>query len=186
MILADIGEIGVYFEGREFILRPSLYAMSRVGTKTEIVDVFMRVFDGDLAYSLAVIQACADEDIQDVFGAIDENHFFNEMFASTGEIVVIAQSLLKHGIIGDIERAKKDVGDNDEYSQEFDARAYVMLAVAHLGISEREAWSMTMTSIVGALQAKYPVIEDKKKVSDEVIKESSDWFDELKKARETK
>ena len=55
MILTDVGEIGVYYEGREMILRPSLYAMSKLGDKKEILEIYLRVMAGDLAYSLAFL-----------------------------------------------------------------------------------------------------------------------------------
>ena len=178
MILTDVGEIGVYYEGREMILRPSLYAMSKLGDKKEILEISLRVMAGDLAYSLAVIQCCADDDTRDIFGYIDENLRFNEMFASVGEIIIVAQSLMKHGIIGDIERDEYE----GEASNEFDAKSYVSLAVAHLGMSEREAWQMTMTSLAGALMAKFPP-EPRKYLTEKEENEMLAWFEKIKDKR---
>lgn len=180
MILTDVGEIGVYFEGREFILRPSLYAMTKLGNGQDIVATYALVAGGELSFCLAVIQACTEEDIRDVFGFIDERLTFNKMFASAGEIIIIAQSLMKHGIIGDVDRSKDDETKKKEYSDSFDAKSYVSLAIAHLGVSEREAWAMTMTSIVGALRAKFPP-EPSKYMSEKEENDLLKWFEENNK-----
>lgn len=186
MILTEIGEIGVHYEGLELILSPSLYAMSKLGSPKEIVDTFHCVMGGSIAHSLAVIQVCADGDIRDIFGYMDGNLEFNEMFASTGEIVIVAQSLLYHGIIGDVKREDKK-STNGEFTKEFHAKEYVSAVIAHLGISEKEAWKMTMTSVSGALQAKFPPVNDgKTEVTGEVINESYDWFDKLDEVRRGK
>lgn len=176
MILTDIGEIGVHYEGLELILSPSLYAMSKLGSPKEIVNTFHYVMDGSLAHSLAVIQVCADGDIRDIFGCVDANLEFNEMFASVGEIIILAQSLLYHGLIGDIERSNDPVSKKD-YAKEFKAKEYVASAVAHLGISNNEAWKMTMTSLAGALQSKFPP-EPSKYMSEERENELMKWFEE--------
>lgn len=42
-VLVDIGEVGLESPDRSIILRPSLYAMSRIGTPSEIVSVFARI-----------------------------------------------------------------------------------------------------------------------------------------------
>jgi hypothetical protein len=43
--------------------------------------------------------------------------------------------------------------------REFDARGIAATAMAHLGLSEQEAWQLTMTSYIGAMRAKYPPTE---------------------------
>ena len=187
MILTDIGEIGVYHEGRELFLRPSLYAMSRLGTKEEIFHVLHEVMQGDLAYSLAVLQVCSDGDIRDIFGYIDQDSFeFVGGEVSEGEIVILAQSLLKHGIIGDIDRSEDPPIKESEYSKEFDAKSYVAIAMAHLGVSERDAWQMTMTSLAGALRAKYPPVKNNKDKLPtlEEVAAIDDWVAEVNKLRD--
>ena len=186
MILADVGEIGIYYKGREIILRPSLYAMSRIADKKTIVEIFSYVMSGDHAYSLLVIQACTDEDISDIYGMyelVDDELLFYDGEVSKEETIIIAQSLLKHGLIGDVER-KQEAKTTKSYTPEFDAKSYVSAVVAHLGISEREAWNMTMTSIAGALQAKFPPIEKSENFPtvEEAIN-ASNWLDEVNKKR---
>lgn len=178
MILADVGEIGIYYKGREIILRPSLYAMSRIADKKTIVEIFSYVMNGDHAYSLLVIQACTNEDISDIYGMyelVGDELLFYDGEVSKEETIIIAQSLLKHGLIGDVER-KQEAKTTKNYTPEFDAKSYVSAVVAHLGISEREAWNMTMTSIAGALQAKFPPIEDAKYLSEERENEIMEAF----------
>lgn len=179
MILSDVGEIGISYEGLELFLSPS-YDMSSLGNGKEIVDIFTRVMSGDLAYSLAVIQVCADGDIRDVFGYIDEDLVFHEKAASINEIIIVAQSLMKHGLIGDIKRTA-DPTSMSEYTKEFDAKEYVATAVAHLGVSIKDAWAMTMTSLVGALQSKFPP-EPSKYMSEERENELMEWFESSKKS----
>lgn len=179
MILTDVGEIGVEFEGLELFLSPSLYAMSNLGSPKEIVDVFHYVMGGSLPHALAVIQVCADGDIRDIYGYIDKETFeFVEMFASPIEILIVAQSLLKHGVIGDVKRETSH--EKKDYTGEFHAKEYVAMAVAHLGIDHKEAWKMTMTSLAGAMQSKYPP-QPSKYMSEEREEELLEWFKNRKK-----
>lgn len=186
MILTDIGEVGVYYEGLELFLSPSLYAMSRLGNPKEIVDTFHYVMNGSLPHSLAVIQVCADDDIRQIFGEMiidGESISFNQMFASAGEIIILAQSLMKHGIIGDVKHAKKRASKKD-YTNEFHAKEYVAAAVAHLGISTKDAWGMTMTSLSGAMQSKYPSVDQEEDLPTvEELRAADSWLDEVNKRR---
>lgn len=183
MILSDVGDIGVSYEGLELILSPSLYAISKLGEGKEIVEVFTRVMGGDLAYSLAAIQMCADRDISGVFGYIDENLAFQEKGASASEVIIVAQSLMKHGLIGGIER-KSEPTDSGSYTKEFDAKEYVAMAVAHLGISIKDAWSMTMTTLLSVLEAKFPNTDKKDTPTLEEVDQTMEWFESVKAARE--
>ncbi len=40
MILTEIGEIGVHHNGETYVLRPSLYAMSKIGSPKEILRTY--------------------------------------------------------------------------------------------------------------------------------------------------
>lgn len=183
MILNDVGEIGASYEGLELILSPSLYAMSKLGSGKEIVDVFTRVMSGDLAYSLSVIQVCSDGDIRDVFGYIDTDLTFQEKGASADEVVVIAQSLMKHGLIGDVELNSRS-NEKSDYFSVFEAKDYVATAVAHLGISIKDAWAMSMTSLLSVLKAKFPDTDKKDTPTLEEVDQTMEWFNSVKAARE--
>lgn len=68
--------------------------------------------------------------------------------------LVLAQHLLKHGLIGEI--PPKKTNEDTEYSNEFHAKKFVYLAVAHLGMRESDAWNMSMTAFQEAMEAKFP------------------------------
>lgn len=167
MILTEVGEIGVHVGGEDFILRPSLYAISRLGTPRQIVEIYACVMgepSGDLwrreqfEWALAVINQCSDRDVSEIFGYIGEDLRYNRGAAPVEHILPLARCLLKHGVVGALPPLPNSHRDEDDYVQEFDARSHVAAAMAHLGVSERDAWGMTMTSLVAALRAKFPPV----------------------------
>src|SRR5690606_11909052 len=71
------------------------------------------------------------------------------------DVHVLAQCLLKHGITGDLKlRSRKPKAE--DYTSEFVAVDCVAMAMAHLGMSESDAWQLTMTGFSRAMHAKYP------------------------------
>lgn len=154
MILTSVGEIGVHAGQQTYVLRPSLYAVSTLGDGDEIVQVYADVMRGDPVQSLGLILACSEDDVSGVFGwsVVDGGRMRLHLLQSVNDTVRIAQALAKHGIAGDIPRTS-----DATYSGRFDPREFVSLAIAHLGVAERDAWQMTMTGLLLALQAKYPV-----------------------------
>ncbi len=110
MILTEIGEIGVHTaSGEFFLLRPSLYAMTQLGTPAEIVDVFARVMSDPItekhkadqfADALAVVVACSEQDLSDVFGYYDQDLVYRPGTADVEHLVPLARCLLKHGVAG--------------------------------------------------------------------------------------
>lgn len=174
MILADIGEIGIHTGAVCHKLRPSLYAVSQLGTPEEIVQIFARVMGENptLADALHVINCCAEDDVTHIFGALvpaqapgKKGLRFKVGRAPVEHAVHIARSLLRHGVTGALPAVEDDDGEEREpgYVQRFDARAHVALAMAHLGASSAAAWQMTMTELVGAMRAKFPPIKDPNK-----------------------
>ncbi|MNY43613.1 hypothetical protein D3C86_1785870 [compost metagenome] len=128
-----------------------------------------------------VISACASEDISDVIGTTGERlNSYRPGAMPMDDFLPIARSLLKHGIVGAVKIESSGKGD---YSDEFNARDHVATAVAHLGVSEAEAWNMTMTSFVGAMRAKYPPTKSGPPTEAEYDKTMS-WFAEVQARRE--
>lgn len=165
MILTDIGEIGVHTAAGQYILRPSLYAMTQIGTPAEIVDVFARVMgeaftprqqDDQLADALHVVKSCSEDDLSAVFGEYDELLRYRPGIAPVDHLLPLARCLMKHGVTGSLPPLPRQNDDESNYTGEFVARDHVAIAIAHLGLTEREAWQMTMTGLVSALRAKYP------------------------------
>ena len=195
MILTDIGEIGVHAGEKTYVLRPSLYAMSRLGSPVEIVALFGRLagghglgadISGHVADALAVIYSCCDNDVSDIYGYWGQKGYVPGQ-APVSHVVALAQCLLKHGVVGALPELPRRAGDEPEYIKEFDARAHVAIAMAHLGMSEREAWDTTMTALVGALRAKFPHPESNAPGARAPTKEENSatmaWFERVEAAR---
>ncbi|CAB3712391.1 glycoprotein [Achromobacter marplatensis] len=202
MILTEIGEVGVYAGDQVVRLRPSLYAMSRLGDPVEIVETFATVMGGaeDEAQArrlfqaaLGVIYACASEDVDpsSLFGTYETTSGSLEYVpgaAPVEHVVPLARCLLKHGVTGALPPLPRRPGDDEPvYVKEFVAREHVAMAMAHLGVSERDAWDLTMTGMVGALRAKFPPAESNAPGAKAPTKEQHDatmaWFDKIEAKR---
>lgn len=196
MILTEVGEVGVHVGDDLYVLRPSLYAMSQLGQPGEIVDVFVRVMAeaggekgiaDQFADALAVLHACSDQDMSEVFGYFDEALVFVRGAADVSHILPLARCLLRHGITGTIPPLPRRADEEPEYLQEFVARDHVAIGIAHLGLSEREAWAMTMTGLVSAMRAKFPQIESKapgaKAPTKEEHEATMEWFEKIEAKR---
>lgn len=202
MILTEIGEVGVYAGDQVVRLRPSLYAMSRLGDPVEIVQTFATVMGGAeddaqarrlFQTALGVIYACASEEVDpsSLFGTYETISGALEYVpgaAPAEHVVPLARCLLKHGITGALPPLPRRPGDDEPvYVKEFVARDYVAMAMAHLGVSERDAWDLTMTGMVGALRAKFPPAESNAPGAKAPTKEQHDatmaWFDKIEAKR---
>lgn len=193
MILAESGEVGVHVGEDTHVLRPTLYAMTQLGEPEEIVRVFASVMEGNSREqffdALAVIFACCGEgqDLCEVFGFVESDGRYHPGRVPVEHIFPIARCLMKHGITGALPPLPARAGEEPEYETTFVARDYVAMAIAHLGIGEREAWGMTMTTIVGALRAKFPPTESSAPGARAPTKEQHEktmaWFDAVEAKR---
>ncbi len=163
MVLTEIGEIGITAGQQRFKLRPSLYSMTQIGEPAEIVRVYASVMAEHHAEqfddALAVIYACAEDDLSELFGgheAGEEGLAYRPGAAPADHVLPLARCLMKHGVTGALPELPRKADQEPEFVREFDARTHVSLAIAHLGMSSAEAWQMTMTELVGALRAKFP------------------------------
>lgn len=71
-------------------------------------------------------------------------------------MVVVAQNLMVHGIIGKAKVRKLQRYETNETTAEFRAADYIMAARNHFGISREEAENLTMTEFAMMINAKYP------------------------------
>lgn len=172
----EIGEAEIEYAGRAYRLRPSFAALARMGNPAEIVELFGQVlgplpaltgkawadaprvkrWGRDRLYgALTVLHACSEDDLGPLIGGISPRMHYQPGVMPIDDVIVLAQSMLKHGVVGDVppDPSKPERGT---YSKEFAARDYVALAMAHLGASESDAWGMTMTSFILAMRAKFP------------------------------
>lgn len=179
--LTEIGEIGITAKNRDYLLRPSFRAMQSLGSPREIVQIFHALHAGPnlavtqrqherdtLALSAQVIEACIVEgDHIDLLGYTPAPRKYVPGDMPFNHWVIVAQALMRHGIIGVIPKKTYPKKKSDEYVSAFRASDYVAAAVAHLGMSESEAWNMTMTSFAGLMRSKFgepehktPALED--------------------------
>lgn len=109
-----------------------------------------------------VLTACCDDDIGDLVGWMKPGKSRKRGFvwrpgSMTPEImVVVAQNLMVHGIIGKAKVRKLQRYETNETTAEFRAADYIMAARNHFGISREEAENLTMTEFAMMINAKYP------------------------------
>ena len=202
--LVHIGEVGVHHAGGSLILRPSLLAMSRLGTPTEIVQTVALVFGQglngtrlavkqQLRAALEVWQTCAPEDaeLDPITGYFSERHNWVMGASDPADVITVAQSLLRHGVLGDPDAPDEadEKPRDDEYSPLFDCRKHAAFAMGHLAVGEREAWQMTMTGLRLAVEAKYPKQETREQQSAKRAPTRSEydatmeWFEKVQAAK---
>jgi len=201
--ITDIGQAVIRFGGREIFLNPCFLAMSRIGTPEEIVKAFVVVHAGHYpehrindpgllrdvlarCYAKMVVTAanivCAssDEDISLFTGSFTITKKGKLRYRPgklpIAHIIELARHLIRHGVLGD-QPPENTTQDRGEYSNSFDARSFVYMAVAHLGMGESEAWNMTMTSFRAAMNAKYPQKGATSVPTEEKYDEAMDWAD---------
>lgn len=203
--ITDIGQAVIRVGGREIFLNPSFLAMSRIGTPEEIVKAFVIVHAGhypehrinDPVLLRDVLARCYAEMVVTAANVVrassDENiSLFTGSFTTTRKgklsyrpgklpithIIELARHLIRHGVMGD-QPPEATTKDRGEYSNSFDVRSFVYMAVAHLGMSESEAWNMTMTSFRAAMNAKFPEKGAASIPTEEKYDEMMDWADKM-------
>ncbi len=192
-VFTEVGEIGIHVGNSTYLLRPSLRAMAQLGEPAEIVQTFASVMQGDFLDSLGVLYACCEEDISDLYGVCEPGIGgvkYTPGAAPAAHVVPLAQCLMRHGVVGVAKPLPRRADAEDQYMTEFDAREHAALAMAHLGLTEREAWNMTMTGLVAALRAKFPPSAKDSPGARAPTKEEHDetmaWFERVEAARAAK
>lgn len=140
-------------DGQEFTFRPSFGRIASLGDPHEIVSLYAALHgpraEAEAAYVLACL--CDQEDPTPLIGCkAPEGDIPGAMAAS--EKVLLAQHLMRHGIVG---TAKPGKGDG-QYTDTFDASEYVSAARVHLGLSSADAEALSMTEFQQMLRMKYP------------------------------
>ena len=204
-VITDSGQAVIRAGGREIFLNPSFLAMSRIGAPEDIVrlfvtvhaghypthrisepsimrDVLARCFAEMAAAAARVVTACCTENISHLIGTYRVTTkgklFYRPGLLPVTDVIELARHLIRHGVMGD-QPPEQLKGQKKEYSSNFDARSFVYTAVAHLGTSEADAWSMTMTSFRAAMNAKFPAKEKDKVPTEEAYDEVMDWADKM-------
>ena len=179
--------------------------MSRIGTPEQIVDAFVKVHAGhypkhriadqqilkaanarcfaDMAAAAAnVVRHCSEGDIAEIIGSYSVTTAGRLVFKPGSlpveDVIQLARHLILHGVMGD-QPPEELESKKREYSDKFDARTFVYTAVAHLGMSESDAWNMTMTSFRAAMNAKFPQKEKARVPTQEKYDEVMDWAEQM-------
>lgn len=203
-----IGEVGIKVDEREYILRPSFLAMSKIGNPEQIVlqfKVICSAFEFKMGvenplfpylktYPLClfdsfykIIKSClVSGDAFDICGTIHNGKHVQRAIPY-GDMVTLAFHLMKWGIYGSpSERVIKSNRRGKELT-EFNPMQAVGLAVAQFGLSTNDAWSLTMPEYQSAWEGKYPEDESRKQpISDEDAKKAMDWSAEFNSRPEVK
>ena len=109
-----------------------------------------------------VLTACCNDDIGDLVGWMKPGKTRKRGFVwrpgsmPPENMVIVAQNLMMHGIIGKAKVRKLQRYETNETTAEFRAADYIMAARNHFGISREEAENLTMTEFAMMINAKYP------------------------------
>lgn len=114
---------------------------------------------GLLSAAMHVMQACCDDDITALVGEWrlgKRGIVYRAGGMPVAEIILIANTLIEHGVIGKAKVRKTQRNETNNYVNEFRAVEYINAARIHFAISRDEAEKLTMTEFQLMISAKYP------------------------------
>lgn len=138
--------------------------------------------------SVVVLNACCDKDAGPLTGVFHPSKGNGRTFKirkgalPESDMLLIAQSLITHGVIGKAKVRKLQRHESGETSTEFRAVDYIVAAQAHFGMTEQEAGNLTMTKFQMLLATKYP--EQKGFTREEYDSLAHDFIEKQKKRRD--
>ena len=112
--------------------------------------------------AMTVLSSCCDADATPLIGELRIAKTKGKPFKlrrgamDEFDMVVIAQALITHGIIGKARIRKLQRHENTSTTSEFNAFEYISAARNHFGMSRDEAEQLTMTEFQHLIAAKYP------------------------------
>ncbi|ELK1314918.1 hypothetical protein QI814_003892 [Escherichia coli] len=114
--------------------------------------------------AMAVLAACCDKDVAALTGEFRPAKAGGKAFKlrrgsmDDFNMLVIAQSLITHGIIGKakVRKLQRHEGAEGGATTEFNAFEYISAARNHFGMSREEAEQLSMTEFTLLIAAKYP------------------------------
>lgn len=192
-VITAIGHAGIKTPSGEYKLIPTLAAIATLDNPVQMYSDLTALdtpHEERVEIAHAVIMACSnDSSIARWLGQREVSkprmrkgvitRTYSSVYIDAAHSVAIAEQLLFHGMVGKIERRAASISESD-YTNTFDPLEWVSAVVAHLGLSEADAWNMTMTSILSALKTKFPPTE-KQKALEKFQDEKAD-FDEWYKS----
>ena len=212
MIHIKIGQCAVTVAGVGYVFTPSLAAMAKIENSIDLVQAFAIVHGGKypsrlpvgtefrnrilarcygemVQTSMLVLKACTDSDISHLIGTCEITPRgklkLRHGIIPVEDVITLAKHLLFHGLIGDgPENRVAEQPQDGDYTPVFDVLEYVYSAVAHLGLSESEAWNMTMTGYRAAVRAKTPPEARNKQKRPNVLLDKKAYDDGMRGAME--
>ncbi|EIT0701077.1 hypothetical protein L1G94_000518 [Escherichia coli] len=211
MIHIKVGQCAVTVAGVRYVFTPSFAAMAKIENSIDLVQAFAIVHGGKypnrlpvdpvlrnrimarcygemVQTSVLVLKACADSDISHLTGECKITPSgklkLRHGIIPVDDVITLAKHLLFHGLIGDgPENKAAEQPQEGDYTPAFDVLEYVYSAVAHLGLSESEAWNMTMTGYRAAVRAKTPPDERNEKRKPNVQINKRDYDEQMEAAK---
>ncbi|WP_277972411.1 DUF6246 family protein [Pantoea agglomerans] len=115
-----------------------------------------------ISAAMIVLAACCDRDATPLTSELVPGKTGRRAFVyrsgsmPVSDMVLIAQSLIQHGIIGKAKVRKLQRHEGRSTLSEFNAFEYISAARSHLGMNREEAGQLTMTEFQMMLAAKFP------------------------------
>lgn len=140
-----------------------------------------------LVAAITVLEACSSDDLSPLIGEFRPAKSKGKTFKRRKglmddfDMVLIAQSLITHGIIGKAKVRQLQRNESSVTTNEFNAFEYISAARTHFGISGDEAQQLTMTEFQLMLAAKYPA--QKGYTREEYDQAADDYFARREKRR---
>jgi hypothetical protein len=161
---AEIGHFAVTINNKTFNLIPSLRNMAKLANATRILTFYEMIHSSkvpdwirlDLARD--ILLACSNDAAIDkhLIKSRRQKPHLNKDKISINDQVVVAASLMRHGIAG---VNRPDYSGNKGKSKpldKFDVNKIVADAMIHFGLSRSEALDLTMSEFCQLLAAKFP------------------------------
>lgn len=192
-----VGEIGLSLGDTDALFRPSLLAMSRLGSPAYIVEAYARIVEpatedwqikSQFSAALHIITCCAvdDTDIDPLIGYYDGHLRYVPGALPPEDILTIARHLMRHGVSG-VSPNRDEPLIKGKPMTEFEASQFAAMATAHLGMPESAAWNLTMTGLLAALHSKFPPDKNSAaSITEKQYKDNMDWLARINKLRDKK
>ena len=152
-------------EGDEYTFAPSLGRIASMGDPRELVELFAAVHGPQAAKHAPYVLACLceQEDASPLIGWHAPEGYVPGLMP-VAEMVVLAQHLLRHGMVGVAKPGAKRTAQQGQYAETFDASEYIAAARVHLGLSSADAESLSMTEFQRMFEMKFPAADKGKDV----------------------
>lgn len=133
-----------------------------------------------ISAAMNVMQSCCDADLSPIIGELRPSKRGKKAFTylagsmPLSDMIVIARSLITHGIIGKAKVRRLQRHESGSFVNEFNAFEYISAARNHFNMPRNEAEQLSMTEFQMMISAKYPdqkgfTAEEYESVADEYL-----------------